>query len=58
MTQNEWDAYCYDVHESERRYKNKSDTPNNLAWNFREISKRKINAEMYDIPYVSIFEEE
>lgn len=56
MTQKEWDTYCDDVYEAEKRHKNSSDTPYNLAWNFREISKRKWNAEMFDIPYVSVFE--
>ena len=57
MTQKEWDAYCYDAHEAERRYKNKSESPEKLAWNFREISKRKWNSEMYSIPYTSVLEE-
>ena len=54
MTLQEFEAYHNDLVRAEKLHRQGVDA----SWYFKEISRRKVDSGYYDIPYISVFEEE
>ena len=51
MTPNEFAVYTSDIQKADKMFSQHKD----VSCEYREIFKRKFEADMYDIPYVSVF---